>query len=156
MKTGRNPTDRGKLGSKRSVLVDGRGVPLSCEIAAANVHDAQIVQRTLKKRKYRRPRNSHRKRMHIHLDKGYDSAAVRTTARRNGYIPNAAKRRRRDGRGRPVTKRDVYRWVVERSHSWANQFRGLKIRWEKKPCNYEALLHLSFALTTLRVAEVFG
>jgi transposase len=155
-KTCRNPTDRGKLGSKRSVLVDGRGVPLSCELAAANVHDAQMVQGTLKKRTYRRPRNSQRKRMHIQLDKGYDSAAVRTTAKRNGYIPHAAKRKRRDRRGRPVAKRDAFRWVVERTHSWANQFRGLKIRWEKKPSNCEGLLHISFALTALRAASVFG
>jgi len=28
-KTGKNPTDRGKLGVKRSVLIDGRGVPLA-------------------------------------------------------------------------------------------------------------------------------
>lgn len=124
-----------KLGCKRSILVDGRGVPMSCEIAGANIHDAQIVQMTLNKRKYRRPRNRQRKRMHIHLDKGYDSTTVRTTARRNGYIPHAAKRKRRDRRGLPVTKRDVYRWVVERTHSWANQFRGLKISGEKKPCN---------------------
>lgn len=116
----------------------------------------RLFKRTLKKRKYRRPRTRYRKRMHIHLDKGYDSSAVRTTARRNGYIPQAARRKRRDGRGRPVTKRDVYRWVVERTHSWANQFRGLKIRWEKKPCNYEALLHINFALTALRAAGVFG
>jgi len=155
-KTGKNPTDRGKLGSKRSVLVDGRGVPLSCEIAGANTHDAKIVQTTLKKRKYRRPRNKLRKSLHIHLDKGYDSAAVKTTARRHGYIPHAAKRRRRDRRGRPVTRRDPYRWVVERTHAWANQFRGLKIRWEKKASNYEALLHVCFALTALRVAGVFG
>jgi hypothetical protein len=28
-KTGKNPTDRGKLGVKRSTLIDGRGVPLA-------------------------------------------------------------------------------------------------------------------------------
>ena len=32
-KTGRNPTDRGKLGSKRSLLTDGRGGPLSVVVA---------------------------------------------------------------------------------------------------------------------------
>ena len=31
-KTGKNPTDRGKLGVKRSVLTDGRGVPLGVVI----------------------------------------------------------------------------------------------------------------------------
>jgi putative transposase len=73
-----------------------------------------------------------------------------------GYIPHAAKRKRRDKRGRPVMKRDAYRLVVERTHSWANQFRSLKIRWEKKVRNYEALLHISFAPNGLRAARVFG
>jgi putative transposase len=130
-KTGPNPTDRGKLGCKRSILVDARGVPLSCELAATNTPDARIVQKTLKKRKYRRRRTSHRKRLHILCDKGYDSAAVRTTVKRNGYVPHVARRRRRDRRGRPVIKKDVFRLVVERTHSWANQFRGLKTRWGK-------------------------
>ena len=35
-KTGRNPTDRGKRGVKRSVLTDGSGIPLSVVIDGAN------------------------------------------------------------------------------------------------------------------------
>lgn len=27
------------------------------------------------------------------------------------------------------------RWVVERTHSWLNRFRGLLVRWAKKACN---------------------
>ena len=38
-KTGPNPTDRGKAGTKRSVLTDGRGLPLSLVTAGANRHD---------------------------------------------------------------------------------------------------------------------
>ena len=38
--TGPNPTDRGKLGTKRHhVLTDGQGIPLSVVITAANTHD---------------------------------------------------------------------------------------------------------------------
>lgn len=37
--TGPNPTDRGKNGSKRHLLVDGRGVPLSLVVTGANRHD---------------------------------------------------------------------------------------------------------------------
>jgi DDE family transposase len=37
--TGPNPTDRGKLGTKRHVLTDGKGIPLSVVITAANTHD---------------------------------------------------------------------------------------------------------------------
>ncbi len=34
------------------------------------------------------------------------------------------------------------RWVVERTHSWINRFRRILVRWEKKPENYIAVLHL--------------
>src|SRR5215216_1180942 len=38
-KTGANPTDKGKQGSKRHLVVDRRGVPLCVIHSAANVHD---------------------------------------------------------------------------------------------------------------------
>lgn len=37
--TGRNPTDRGKSGTKRNLVFDGRGVPLALAISGANRHD---------------------------------------------------------------------------------------------------------------------
>ena len=39
-KVGKNPTDRGKKGSKESALVDGAGGPLAVVLPAANVHAA--------------------------------------------------------------------------------------------------------------------
>ena len=36
---GRNPTDRGEKGSKRHILVDEHGVPLSLVVTEANRHD---------------------------------------------------------------------------------------------------------------------
>jgi putative transposase len=44
------------------------------------------------------------------------------------------------------------RWVVERTHSWLNRFRGLLIRWSKKPENHRALLQLACGLITWRMA----
>jgi hypothetical protein len=38
--TGPNPTDRGKPGSKRHVLVDAGGIPLAFVLTSANVHDS--------------------------------------------------------------------------------------------------------------------
>jgi Transposase DDE domain len=46
-KTGKNPTDRGKIGVKRSVLIDGRGVPLAAAVDGANVHDQKLLEATL-------------------------------------------------------------------------------------------------------------
>lgn len=155
-KTGPNPTDRGKRGCKRSVLVDARGVPLSCVLQPANRHDSKSFRETLKNRKHRRPRNRYRKTTHLHADKGYASASCRTTCRRHGYNPCIPNKKRRDGRGRPPTKGDSFRWIVESSHSWQNRFRAIKIRWEKKASNYLAQLHLAFAYIALNKSGVFG
>ena len=42
--TGSNPTDRsGKLGTKRHILTDKNGIPLSAVIASASTHDIKAV-----------------------------------------------------------------------------------------------------------------
>lgn len=40
LETGPNPTDRGKLGSKRHLIVDARGIPLAITITGANRYDS--------------------------------------------------------------------------------------------------------------------
>ncbi len=45
--TGANPTDRAKSGTKRSVLTDGRGIPLAVALAGANRHDMKLTEPTL-------------------------------------------------------------------------------------------------------------
>ena len=54
------------------------------------------------------------------------------------------------------TKFKARRWVCERTHSWLNRFRRILIRWEKKPENYEAMLHIALAVITLRRAGVLS
>ena len=50
---GRNPTDRGKAGSKKSILVDAAGGPLSVVVAGANVHDTKLLSPNPPKRDVR-------------------------------------------------------------------------------------------------------
>ncbi|EMN43869.1 transposase for insertion sequence element IS402 domain protein [Leptospira weilii str. LNT 1234] len=45
--TGKNPTDRAKLGVKRHILTDGNGIPLAITSSGANVHDKRNVKDTL-------------------------------------------------------------------------------------------------------------
>lgn len=45
--TGPNPTDRGKSGSKRSLLLDGNGIPLATVVDGANRHDMKLQEATL-------------------------------------------------------------------------------------------------------------
>ena len=41
--TGNNPTDRSKLGTKRHILTDKKGIPLSAVISSAKTHDIKLV-----------------------------------------------------------------------------------------------------------------
>jgi Transposase DDE domain len=45
--TGSTPTDRGKGGTKRSVLTEGQGIPLAVVVAGANRHDMKLLADTL-------------------------------------------------------------------------------------------------------------
>lgn len=153
-KTGKNPTDRGKLGVKRSVLTDARGVPLGVAIAGANTHDQQLFRATLRSIPVPRPKSQGRSRQHLCLDKGYLGKPVEQFARRRGYVPHIptrgtdTRRRRKGHRAR--------RWVVESSHSWTNRARRLLVRWEKKVENYLGFVHLQFAYIALKQSRVLG
>lgn len=46
---GKSPVDRGKQGTKRSLRLDGAGLPLGCVIAGANRHDSPLLEATLER-----------------------------------------------------------------------------------------------------------
>ena len=108
-KTGKNPTDRGKLGVKRSVLTDARGVPLGVAIDGANAHDQRLLRDTLRSIPIRRP--SRRRKQHLCLDKGYFGEPSTATANRFGYVPHIRCRGEEQRRCRAGHK--ARRWVVE-------------------------------------------
>ncbi len=45
--TGHNPTDRGKVRTKRHILTDKNGIPLSIVITSASTHDATVAINTV-------------------------------------------------------------------------------------------------------------
>jgi transposase len=88
----------------------------------------------------------------ICLDKGYDYREVYELAGELGLTPHIRSR----GEEKQAIEQEAgfraRRWVVERTHSWLNRFRGLLIRWSKKPENHRALLQLACGLITWRLA----
>ena len=80
---GRNPTDRGKNGVKRSLLVEESGGPLSIVIAGATRHDTKLLQATLEAIVVERPAPTEEKPQHLCLDKGYDNPTGHAAAQSN-------------------------------------------------------------------------
>jgi transposase len=154
--TGKNPTDRGKLGTKRSILTDRRGVPLGVKVSGANTHDIKLLKATFDSIPIHRPQPTPHRHQHVCLDKGYDSKDVRKFLKRRHYQPHVKSRGQEEVERKKNPRFKARRWVVERTHSWINRFRRLLIRWEKKSENYLAMLQFSFAYTTLRTAGVLG
>ncbi len=154
--TGPNPTDRGKRGTKRSLLTDGCGVPLGVVVAGANRNDFKLARATLASIPIARPEPTAEAPQGLCLDKGYDFDEVRELVAEFGYTAHIRAR----GEETQALKREAghkaRRWVVERTHSWMNRFRRILVRWEKKPENYLGLLHLVCALLTYRAAGLLG
>ena len=154
--TGRNPTDRGKQGTKRSLLVEGRGVPIGLTVDGANRHDMKLVERTLETLPLARPKPTPEQPHHLCLDKGYDYAAVRQTVLDFGYTAHIVARGQERHAKQHVPGYRARRWIVERTHSWMNRFRRLLIRWEKKIDHYVAFLHFACAWIAFRAAGVIA
>ncbi|MBV7337540.1 IS5 family transposase [Chloroflexi bacterium TSY] len=154
-KTGPNPTDRAKQGTKRSLLTDGAGIPLGIEIEGANRNDMKMVDQTLASIPIERPEPTAEAPQHLCLDKGYDYDEVRETVAQWGYTAHIRSRGEEQIDKASIPNYRSRRWVVERTFSWMNRFRRILVRWEKKSQNFLALVHFSCAFIAFRAAERF-
>ena len=143
---GRNPTDRGKAGSKKSILVDAAGGPLSVVVAGANVHDTKLLRPTLESIVVDRPEGA----QNLCLDKGYDNPTGHGTVADAGYQPHIRRigEEKLDQSGEKT--HPARRWVVERTLGWLSKCRAILVRYDKKPSNYLGLLQLACALIWYR------
>ena len=142
--TGPNPTDRGKAGTKRHVVVDRSGIPLAVLITAANVHDSKAFELLLgsippiRRSRAGRPRVRPQK---VHADKAYDIARCRDYLQSRGIGCRIARK------GVESSARlGRHRWVVERTLAWMNRFRRLAIRYERRADVHLALVILACSL----------
>lgn len=149
--TGKSPVDRGKSGSKRSLLCDRRGAPLSLVVTGANTHDKVVALATLDSIIVERPEKLVYRLHHLCLDKGYDYADVIAGVLARDYILHLKQRGQDEQPIDGAKKYPARRWVVERTHSWMNRFRRLLVRWEKKVENYKAMLHVACVLILYRL-----
>src|SRR5262249_43913299 len=146
---GPNPTDRGKGGTKRSLIVDEQGGPLGAVVAGANVNDHKLLGATIEAIVVERP-DPGEVEQHLCLDRGYDNEVSHQVVEEQGYVghirPVGEDRRaaRRPGRRKPR------RWVVERTISWLNKCRAILVRYDKKSRNYLGLIQLACSLLWYR------
>ena len=143
-----------KNGSKRSVLVDERGVPLSLIVSGANRHDSVVLESLLKER-LTLEREDKAVERNLCLDAGY--VGREAVVREQGFVPHIRPR----GEEKRLLERDpafkARRWVVEAAHSWFNRFRKLTPRYEKTDKSYAALCMLASSMITLnKCMTIYG
>ena len=169
--TRNNPTDRSKLSrTKRHILTDKKGIPLSVLISSANTHDIKLVTDVVDNVVIKRPspyktkkiRVRRRKLQHLCLDKAYNSEQEEQELIKRRYVlhipPKRKNGEKEEHEEAKITvqhcsnrkKHSAKRWVVERTNSWHNRFRKLFTRYEKKSENYLGLVQLSCCMIIYR------
>ena len=142
-KTGPNPTDRGRLGTKRHLITDRTGTPLAFVLTGANTHDSMPFEELLDRippvgGQLGRPRRRPDK---LHADKAYDHRRCRQACRRRGVAPRIARR------GVEASQKlGRHRWVIERTFAWINRFRRLVTRYERRSDIHHAFTALACSL----------
>jgi len=148
--TGKNPTDRAKLGWKWSILTDTRGIPIGWTIEGANRNDSILLAPTLDdvgKRGFLPDIET------LWLDRGYDSDATRQrlTERHLNDVVIA----RRKKRGEPGAKQRLpmgLRWPVERTNSWLSNFGQLRRNTDRRPIH--RLAQFALAVVCILTAKL--
>lgn len=141
-KAGPSPVDRRKGGLKRSVCVEGYGIPLGLVSAGANRHDSPLLEPTLRAASAQvgtLPED-----VTAHLDAAYDSGPTRQLLNDLGLEGEIARK------GIPSPIQVGKRWVVERTNSWMNGYGKLRRMTDKDGRVVDFYLHLAAALVTVR------
>lgn len=138
---GPSPVDRRKQGMKRSLMVEGYGIPLGRVLAGANRHDSPLLAPTLDKLHDIGPLPDD---ITVHLDSGYDSGKTRDELAGRGLRGQIAHK----GEKAPIQASN--RWQVERTNAWHNAFNRLQRCYERHEHVIDAFFDLADAIITLR------
>ena len=154
-RTGKNPTGRGKPGTKKSLLVETDGGPLGAVIAGADVPDFKLLDETIRAIVVERP-DPEEVEQNLCLDAGYDNEPTRELVQRHGYVGHTRPARKGPRPKRRAGRRKARRWVVERTLGWLSKCRGILVRYDKKDVNYLGLIQLACGLYWYRRLHRMG
>lgn len=143
--TGKNPTDRAKLGWKWSVATDRAGIPIGWTIDGANRNDSVLLAPTLDDTA---GRGLLAEIETLWLDRGYDSEVTRERLEAVGIDDAVIAKKRKRGSGEKKNKNQPMglRWPVERTNSWLSNFGQLRRNTDRKTLHRLAQFALAVAL----------
>ena len=119
--TGSNPTDRGKRGTKRHILTDEKGIPLSVVISSASSHDIKLVTDVVDNTVVRRPESplisalthkTRRRLQHLCLDKAYNSAQEEQELIKRGYVLHISYKKKKGEDNKEEKIKERYQFIT--------------------------------------------
>ncbi len=122
-------------------------------ISGANEHDSTLHEEVWQAL-IRTPPDPKKVSQHICEDKAYDSREIRESLESKGYRVHIPKRGLDTEWKEGDPKYPARRWVIERTGSWHNRFRRLKIRYEVKTYNYLSFVQFANAIICFRVTTL--
>ena len=141
--TGKNPTDRSKLGWKWSIITDLSGIPFGWAIDGANRNDSILLAPTLDDAKKRGLLQDIET---IWLDRGYDSDATRERLKARKIDDAVIAKKKKRGSKAPKKHQPMgLRWPVERTNSWLSNFGQLRRNTDRKTAHRLAQFALAIA-----------
>jgi transposase len=141
--TGKNPTDRARLGWKWSIVTDRRGIPFGWVADGANRNDSILLAPTLDDAASRGLLCEIET---IWLDRGYDSELTRERLAEREIDDAIIARKRKRGSKAPKTNQPMgLRWPVERTNSWLCNFGQLRRNTDRKTVHRLAQFALAVA-----------
>lgn len=114
------------------------------------MHDIKLLERTLDQIVVERPEPDDGNPQHLCADAGYVGKDARASVIARKYRPHIRPRNIEAEEKRSIPGYRARRWVVERGHSWLNNYRKLLVSFEKTEASYLALLYTAAALTAWR------
>jgi len=144
---GKNPTDRGKMGIKNSILVDFAGAPIALSVGPANRHDSKFLDSTVKDAKIKIDCPTI-----IAADSAYDAKKLRRKCAKENLVLLASTNQRRDENKEKYNPQ--FRWIVERTFGWFSWNRSLKICWCKTIESFTALFRLASSIQLFKMSGV--
>ena len=145
--SGKNPTDRGKKGVKKSIIVDQNGAPLAICVGPANVHDSKYLLPTINQlnRVFSKPAI-------LAADSAYDAEILRKECAKKNIALLASTNKRKNKNAHIFKSKG--RWIIEQFFGILHWKRGLKTCWAKTLESFLSFLQLTAAERLFKLARI--
>lgn len=146
---GRNPTDRAKNGTKKSIIIDWNRIILSILIDSANKHDSKLLKPHIEhiKKFIDRPKV-------LISDSAWDVKKLREELATKNIALFASTNVRRDKSKKII--RPGGRWKIEQVFGIQHWNRGVKFCWTKTQDSFLAICQLASAIHNFKLIGIFG